>query len=79
MRRAQWIRLEWNEQTEISIINIYMPNNRKEAVQMIEELTNIVKQKKIKNTIIMGDFNQPHRRHRGQEWCPPSNMVTECV
>ena len=55
--RAQWIRLEWNEQIEISIINIYMPNNWKEAVQMIDELTDIIKQKKIKNTIIMGDFN----------------------
>ncbi|KIO20982.1 hypothetical protein M407DRAFT_46642, partial [Tulasnella calospora MUT 4182] len=52
--RAQRITFKWRGEEEISIVNIYAPNDITEAIIFFDELRNLLRRKP---DIVLGDFN----------------------
>src|SRR5882672_2587510 len=55
--RASALKVTWGEDQELTLINLYAPNNNKEKGDFFKKVATMIKKNKNKNLCIMGDFN----------------------
>src|SRR5882724_8204520 len=55
--RASKLRVKWGDNQELTLINIYAPNDEENKIKFFEKLASMTRNNKHKDLCVMGDFN----------------------
>src|SRR5882724_615608 len=55
--RASKLRFKWGDNQELTLINIYAPNDEENKIKFFEKLASMTRNNKHKDLCVMGDFN----------------------
>src|SRR5882724_6120602 len=55
--RASKLRVKWGDNQELTLINIYAPNDEENKIKFFEKLVSMTRNNKHKDLCVMGDFN----------------------
>ena len=55
--RAQMLKIKWGNDQEISILNVYVPNETEDKIEFLKEIEKYLKKRKEKEICVLGDFN----------------------
>src|SRR5882724_8237556 len=55
--RASKLRVKWGDNQELTLINVYTPNDKQNKTKFFEKLASMTRNNKHKDLCVMGDFN----------------------
>jgi len=55
--RTSKLKVKWGDNQELTLINIYAPNDKENKTKLFEKLASMTRNNKHKELCVMGDFN----------------------